>query len=157
MNIAEILKNAPKGTKLYSIVHGEVTFQSVDLSAGLYPISVWVNGLGIVSLTEHGYYLYSMPGSEPILFPSKEQRDWTKFRVDLPVGTPVAIFDSADKPFSATVRRYSGNGRYVMSCGDTSTYPNIVPFDKIKIKDGKFIFDEKDNYGTCGKEANNGN
>lgn len=30
MNIAEILKNAPKGTKLYSPLFGEVKLQSVS-------------------------------------------------------------------------------------------------------------------------------
>ena len=29
MNIAEILKHCPKGTKLYSLVHGEVTLEEV--------------------------------------------------------------------------------------------------------------------------------
>lgn len=152
MNIAEILKGAPTGTKLYSIIHGKVTLQSVNFNVGLYSISIWVNGLGIVSLTESGHYLNGIPDSEPILFPSKEQRDWTKFRVDLPEGTPVVIFESVNKPFSSTIRRYAGDGKYEMLSGDVNTYPYIVPFNKIKIEDGKFVFDEKNNYGTKGKE-----
>lgn len=152
MNIAEILKDAPAGTKLYSLVHGEVTLKSVNFADGLYPIAIWVNGLGQVSFTEDGRYFNNMPDSCPILFPSKEQRDWSKFKLELPKGTPVVVFESVHKPFHGAIRKYAGDGGYYMMCGDTHTYPYIVPFDKIKIKDGKFVFDEKDNYGTYRKE-----
>lgn len=156
MNIAEILKDAPAGTKLYSLVHGEVDLVGV-YSYGIYPIAVYVDGLGTVCFTKEGYYFNDKPTSEPILFPSKEQRDWSKLRADLPVGTPVVIFESVYKPFYANIRRYAGDGRYFMMCEERSTYPYIVPFNKIKIEDGEFVFDKNDNYGTCGKEERNGN
>lgn len=152
MNIVEILKDAPIGTKLYSVVHGEVKLKSVNYNAGLYPITIWVDGLGDVSLTKYGYYFHNIPDSCPILFPSKKQRDWSKFKLDLPKNTPVVLFESVCSPFSASIRKYAGDGRYVLLSGDTNTYPYIVPFDKIEIKDGEFTFNEKDNYGTQRKE-----
>lgn len=152
MNIAEILKNVSAGTKLYSTIHGYVTFIGVDTDYGDYPITVRVDGLCIAHYTSEGYYLYDIPNSEPILFPSKEQRDWSKFSLDLPKGTPVVIFESVCRPFTASIRRYAGGGRYAMLSGDTRTYSHIVPFDKIEIKDGEFIFDDKDNYGSQRKE-----
>lgn len=40
MNIAEILKNAPKGTKLYSPLFGEVKLQSVsDAMIEVFPLT----------------------------------------------------------------------------------------------------------------------
>ena len=39
MNIAEILRHCPKGTKLYSTVFGEVTLDEVDIH-DIYPIVV---------------------------------------------------------------------------------------------------------------------
>lgn len=42
MNIAEILRKCPKGTKLYSLVDGEVTLENVS-NTGQYRIEVSVN------------------------------------------------------------------------------------------------------------------
>ena len=83
MDLTKILKNAPKGLKLYSMVHGEVELERID-SKEDYPIitSKGVNphtqSFSEESFTKEGkIYLYE-PG-ECILFPSKDQRDWSKF------------------------------------------------------------------------------
>lgn len=77
INIAEILKDCPKGTKLYSTVFGEVTFDSIDIDEK-YPIVVYkLDGMK-TSFTEEGHYT-GYPNSECVLFPSSEMRDWTKF------------------------------------------------------------------------------
>ena len=84
MNIAEILKYCPKGTKLYSTVFGEVTFDTINTNK-TYSIMVHrFNGM-IASFTKEGRYTeYS--NSECVLFPSKDQRDWTKFRLPVKRG-----------------------------------------------------------------------
>lgn len=87
--------------------------------------------------------------AECILFPSKEQRDWTKFKVDLPKGTPVVVFNSIDRPFDSSIRMYAGNGKYKMLDKGYNTLPYIVPFDKIRIEKNHFVFDAKDNYGSA--------
>ena len=77
INIAEILKDCPKGTKLYSTVFGEVTFDSIDIDEK-YPIVVYkLDGMK-TSFTEEGHYT-GYPKAECLLFPSSEMRDWTKF------------------------------------------------------------------------------
>lgn len=76
INIAEILKYCPKGTKLYTPLFGEVTFDSIGIDEK-YPIIVHKLD-GIASFTEEGYYT-EYPNSECLLFPSSEMRDWTKF------------------------------------------------------------------------------
>lgn len=98
MNIAEILKYCPKGTKLYSTVFGEVTFDTINTNK-TYSIMVHrFNGM-IASFTKEGRYTeYS--NSECVLFPSKDQRDWTKFR--LPVKRGDIMMDKDGKcPFIA--------------------------------------------------------
>ena len=80
MNIAEILKYCPKGTKLYSTVFGEVRLN--DLVGNLFiEVSTYKNDK--VRFFEDGFY--SKKG-ECVLFPSKNQRDWDKFRLPVKRG-----------------------------------------------------------------------
>lgn len=81
MNIAEILKHCPKGTKLYSLVDGEVSLQNI-CNTGQYRIEVSVNDWTSTHFTEDGKLFANRPNGECVLFPSKEQRDWNKFRVN---------------------------------------------------------------------------
>ena len=78
IDLTKILKNCPKGFKLYSTIYGEVEFIECDL---LYQIVV---------AKEDKYYYFTSQGAfiferikyhlgECVLFPSKEQRDWSKF------------------------------------------------------------------------------
>ena len=78
MNIAEILKYCPKGAKLYSTTFGEVTFDGID-SDETYPIKVSSEYSGIRFFTKEGKY--DSHNGECVLFPSKDQRDWNKFRI----------------------------------------------------------------------------
>lgn len=79
MNIAEILKDCPKGTRLYSPIYGELSLLSVQLDFN-YPICCLVIRSGnFMDYMKDGKC--SMTDAEPTLFPSKEQRDWSKFGV----------------------------------------------------------------------------
>lgn len=73
LNIAEILKNKPKGTKLYSPLFGDVYLLDVDNNI----IRIKYNEEIVIFFGDGRYYNYSE--SEPLLFPSKEMRDWSKF------------------------------------------------------------------------------
>lgn len=77
INLTKILKDCPKGFKLYSLVHGEVTFFGIREISSIYSINVKVDDLG-VSYTFDGKIDHHY-GGECLLFPSKEQRDWSKF------------------------------------------------------------------------------
>ena len=75
IDLTKILKDCPKGWKFYSSVYGDVSFQGIaDL---VYPIQVSNKRAGVVLLSEKGRFLIGM--GECILFPSKDQRDWSKF------------------------------------------------------------------------------
>lgn len=80
INIAKILKDCPKGTKLYSPLYGEVEFVKVDLDR---PYNIIIkNEFGIAAFNSNGKYLAMYPDGECLLFPSKGQSDWTKFKVE---------------------------------------------------------------------------
>ena len=73
LNLVEILKDAPRGTKLYSPLFGECELIKVEDS------EILVNA-------GRGYFYFSEKGrvykdcGECLLFQSKENRDWSTFR-----------------------------------------------------------------------------
>ena len=76
IDLTKILKDCPKGFKLYSSVHGEVQFRYIY--NGDFPIVVELSDSSDVDFTKDGKLYLSYDG-ECALFPSKEQRDWSKF------------------------------------------------------------------------------
>ena len=81
LNLVEILKDCPTGTKFYTPVWGEVSFRKL-LEDKIFAISIDTCS-GNVCLTKEGYYLLRND-TECIIFPSKDQRDWSKFKVEKP-------------------------------------------------------------------------
>lgn len=77
MNIAEILKKCPKYTKLYSPIFGEVKLVDVDKKYITCRISDGFED----SFLYDGKYMEKYPDAECMLFPSRDQRDWSKFGV----------------------------------------------------------------------------
>lgn len=75
MSLVEILKNCPKGMKLYSPIYGEVKFAEVTVLTE--SIGCEINGNTVYFHSDGSYY----KGGECMLFPSKEQRDWDKFMI----------------------------------------------------------------------------
>ena len=79
LNLVEILKDCPKGTKLYSSVFGGVELDHIDIRAN-YPIVIRLKDLDVHEcLTTEGT-LFTEYDGECILFPSRENRDWSKFK-----------------------------------------------------------------------------
>ena len=77
IDLTEILKYCPVGWELYSSVLGEVSFKEITDDED-YPITVDCENWGSESFTAEGK-LYIKDNGECILFPSKDQRDWSKF------------------------------------------------------------------------------
>ena len=78
LNLVEILKDCPEGTKLYSPVFGDVELDNIDIHSD-HPIRVLCK-YGDESFSKEGRLFFNYDG-ECMLFPSKEQRDWSKFKV----------------------------------------------------------------------------
>lgn len=85
MDIAKILKYCPKGTKLYSLVDGTVTLESID-NTQQYPIEVITSTGNTSYFTKDGKIFANRPDGECVLFPSKNQRDWEEFRLPVKRG-----------------------------------------------------------------------
>ena len=77
LNLVEILKDCPEGTKLYSPVLGEVDFVKISDDDISFPIRVRVR-YGMYTFSSQGRFCNIEQG-ECLLFPSKDQRDWSKF------------------------------------------------------------------------------
>ena len=84
IDLTKILEGCPKGTKFYSSDFGEVTFFEISpYDWEHYPIRIhYPNEASSrplsTSLTKNGQNVYGYDG-ECTLFPSKTQRDWSKF------------------------------------------------------------------------------
>lgn len=79
INIAEILKDKPTGTSLWSITLAKSTLQGVD-NNGAYPVCVRSKNTGdLARYSYKGRWNEGIEDSECVLFPSKEMRDWSKF------------------------------------------------------------------------------
>ena len=83
LDLTKILEGCPEGTKLYSTVNGEVIFQNVASFSCDYPITAKAynknkNSMKNACFTKDGTYMLDYDG-ECVLFPSKVQRDWSKF------------------------------------------------------------------------------
>ena len=76
IDLTKILKDCPKGTKLYSPIFGEVDFEKIR-SYDKYAI-ITKKGSYTATFTEEGFYRADVD-VECLLFPSKDQRDWSKF------------------------------------------------------------------------------
>lgn len=135
MNIAKILKNCPKGTKLYSSIFGEVELLEVQLNEK-FPITVeYDNNKVIESFTEDGKLYSNYNDAECVLFPSKENRDWSNFKVPKKEEYNFKPFDKV------LVRDYNDDVwlisffAYINTIGDykyqtiSNAYKQCIPFE----------------------------
>lgn len=75
-DLTKILKDCPNGFELYSTVCGPVLFRGIDCDD--YPVKCECRDGQFMRLTKEGCF-YNYHGAECLLFPSKDQRDWSKF------------------------------------------------------------------------------
>lgn len=89
IDLTKLLKQCPKGTKLYSRCLGSVEFCKITLDNYIEVIGkngcyIWFN--------PNGTYQHSEESAEIDLFPSKDQRDWSKWHRPF-VDGDVVIYD----------------------------------------------------------------
>ena len=79
IDLTKILKDCPEGTEFYHAVYGRVYFSCIDLNRS-YPIRLSFSQeiSDDVGATSKGL-LNNNHNGECLLFPSKDQRDWSKF------------------------------------------------------------------------------
>lgn len=118
INIAEILRDMPKGTKLYSPLFGKC--ECIEVVNSKYPIVIKAqsaNGAVTEDFSGNGRFIDGLEDAECLLFPSAKMRCWDKFfkRGDVVVSRPgrmMAIFegwvDDSYTEFNTTINRYMG-------------------------------------------------
>ena len=137
LNLVEILKDCPKGTKLYSIIYGEVEFDRIE-KGDIYSITFVTKNGGKSTVTSDGKH-YNYCDGDCTLFPSKDQRDWSKFKPKKNKFDPKTL-----KPFDKVLVRDSyihkwgcalyshteeiGNSSYVYIT-ENSTYKYCIPYN----------------------------
>ena len=98
LNLAEILKDFPEGTKLFTPIFGEVELVKVYNDEN-YPIEVKLNNGTLDYFAKDGRIYIDFDGG-CLLFPSKEERDWSKFKVKKPKFDPKTL-----QPFDKVLAR----------------------------------------------------
>lgn len=103
INLVEILKDCPIGTKLYSPLAGEVEFRGINYDCESYPIEVR-HRLAELSVTKEGLHYSACKDGECMLFPSRDQRDWSKFKLEKPKFDPKTL-----QPFDKVLTKHVGH------------------------------------------------
>lgn len=117
LNLVEILKDCPEGTKLYSTVYGDVELVRVYLDDNTYPIEIKIDeGSDMICITNDGRLFDDFRG-ECTLFPSKDQRDWSKFKIKKPKFDPKTF-----QPFDKVLVR-TGTKRFHVWLPDLISIP----------------------------------
>ena len=148
INLTKILKDCPKGTIFYSSIYENVCFEGIN-DDSVYPIQISNSRIGMRTLSEKGRIFIGI--GECILFPSKEQRDWSKFttpwynkeNIDL-----TKILKNCPKDFEL----YSTiHGKVYFNCiTNNKEYPICLKHENNFIhftKNGKYAIDKP--YGEC--------
>lgn len=83
INLIEILKDAPKGTKLWSSMLGDCYFEEYQERESTYPIRIRFTNhhkeTDYRSLSAHGKEV-EVASAECVIFPSRKNRDWSTFK-----------------------------------------------------------------------------
>ena len=137
IDLTNILKDCPTGTKLYSSVHGEVEFERIETTFGHLYVVIRLRDLLLERINLNGK-LYNSYNGECILFPSKDQRDWSKFVA--PWYNKEKFDPRTLKPFDKIIARveggiwfcellsFIGEGRNIVK-GLASYYNYCVPYN----------------------------
>lgn len=123
MNIAEILKNVPVGTELYSPMYGDVKLAHVDDDEG-YPIGIWfIQDDGtecLFTFTAEGFANISCTkNARCMLYPSKFDHNWIRF-----AEKAKKLKESAFKPFDKVLAKFDNLKGFLWCADFFSHYSN---------------------------------
>lgn len=145
LDLKEILKDCPKGTKLYSIILGDVYFERIDeLNQPTYPIRIKTCMGLITGVTKRGLDDFFYDG-ECTLFPSKDQRDWSKW--NLPFKDGDIIFTQLEDKWLSIFKGYNNErcNTYVDLNIEKNRFFDDTPYlcDNSQIKEQRLATEEE--------------
>lgn len=179
LNLVEILKDCPKGTKFYTPICGEVEFVKVTKNSSIFPIITRdINGIKQV-FTKKGYYIdWGTP--ECILFPSKDQRDWNVWKEEqdkktqentfkvgdhaINTGNDIVVINKITDSDLGWVKmidsKFGGYSQDLSNLNKIDKYPieRFKPFDRVLVRYHKtgtwhpnhYGFNNENSYGCIG-------
>ena len=137
LNIAAILKEKPKGTKLWSPIFGECTFDEISCNNSC--LGVDTNKRVPEVFYANGKY---DENGECTIFPSKEMRDWSKFawkKGDVLVSNDGGTEVIFDKWYNDTYTSFYGK-----HCLDSENENNIKYFEGFVCTTERYFIESKD-------------
>lgn len=144
LNLVEILKDCPKGMKLWSPCWGELTYNGINWkeyeawdseNEDVYPILMtWADE---ISFTPYGKYVIE---GDVMIYPSKDNRDWSTFKAPKPKWNPdtlqpfdkVLVRDSDSEYWGGDFYLYTDKetgSEYINSCV-ASNYKICIPYNE---------------------------
>lgn len=145
LDLTKILAGCPKGTLLYSTIHGYVAFEELAPTAEYYPIMVtatYSNGdTGTASFARDGRFYESFIGGECTLFPSKECRDWSQFKQpqqEFKKGDHILWHNNDNNEFLGVFVGYTENEQGVINLFQGDHYCGVDVYIKDLTKVEKF-------------------
>ena len=154
INLCKILKDCPKGTKLYSYNYGGVEFWGISQNVSC-PIMIRVETIygysHIVFLTKEGFTSNDYPNLICTLVPSKDQQDWSKWKCPKPKFDPETL-KAFDRVLVIDSNRYwtpvlFDHLEYSLN------YPRMYCFDRMARKVIPYNDDTKHLVGTSGEPS----
>lgn len=107
IDLTKILKNCPKGWKFYSSIYGEVEFVEIKSTNLNHPIIFKLHDI-THSVSSTGEHFKGQ--DECTFFPSREQRDWSKFTA--PWHKKERFDPKTLKPFDRVLAASMADGRW---------------------------------------------
>ena len=173
IDLIKILKDCPKGFELYSPISGYVTFVEISLNNFNHPIIVKDKEEREFTFSKDGKYFAGYDG-ECCLFPSKEQRDWSKFTApwynnEEPIKPKFKVGDkirhketNKDDVYEISkvyddsyelvgfgwmlYMKYQDQYELVLNKFDPK---NLIPFDKVLVRDSRLVSDSPSSWWRC--------
>ena len=122
IDLTKILQDCPDGWEFFTPICGEVKFSFIKEFLE-YPINMRFGELRI-NFSKEGFYFAGREGAECLIFPSREQRDWSKFTA------PWYKKDKFDpktlSPFDKVIGRDSA--RRIWDCDFFSSHIGSAPY-----------------------------
>ena len=132
LNLVKILKDCPKGTKLYAILFGGVEFEYIKYNK---IFTTDKRGFTRVFTQNGAWDCTHADVDECLLLPSKDQRDWSKFNIEpkfnistLQPFDKVLVRDYSDNNWCCGFFSHIGNYLYKFICIG-SAYNQCIPYN----------------------------
>lgn len=152
INLVDILKDAPRGTKLWSPLCGECEFRGILSSNNVFQIRVKYeekegNTTQYLCFSSQGKYCDSFE-AECLIFPSKDNRDWSTFKIprkhkNFELGQKVLVpyYDGSDNKWRlAFYSNYDESSKHhVTACGTDWSDNEILSYKGNENKLGKSV------------------